>query len=91
MRDGSFQHIALAVGGGGYPTRLTEAELEIENQCFSASLSQRIHKQIVEEFQAMPDPFASAEYKKAVAANMITSELYKMSSQEGGEHHAVGS
>ncbi|MFC0558940.1 FAD binding domain-containing protein [Halalkalibacter alkalisediminis] len=88
---GFFQNVTLAAGGGGYPIRLSEAELELENQCFSPTLFQQIYKSIVVEFQATADPFASADYKKAVAANLITSELYKISGQPGGEQRVVGS
>ncbi|MDT8860879.1 FAD binding domain-containing protein [Alkalihalobacillus sp. MEB130] len=74
---GKFQHVSLSAGGGKVPVRLLEAELELEGKEGCPSLFQAIYKQVMKQYNATSDPFASETYKKRMVANLIVSELIK--------------
>lgn len=92
-KDGYFQEVSLAAGGGGYPVRLQGAESGLENQRVSWPLLQKIYSRVVAEFQTTSDSYVSDHYKKVVTANLIISELYKWSNEsvDGGVQHVVES
>lgn len=68
--------IRLAAGGANTPPkRLLETEKIITAACWKEKDWENIHSSIKEELHAETDHFASAEYKRLAAANLIVSEL----------------
>ncbi|TWI54539.1 FAD binding domain-containing protein [Halalkalibacter nanhaiisediminis] len=89
-QTGVVRNVAIAAGGGAISAkRLSKAEWELEHQPFSIDRLKKVHKLIVEEHAAQTDAFATAHYKKSVVANLITSELYRLS--KGGDDDAFKS
>ncbi|MCR6109586.1 FAD binding domain-containing protein [Bacillus sp. A301a_S52] len=78
--------ISLAAGSGSTSAmRLIETErLLTEKRCSNSILSEALTV-IQGDFQPSGDPFASAYYKRQVAANLIVSELYRL----GGDCHEI--
>ncbi|MBP3952455.1 FAD binding domain-containing protein [Bacillus suaedae] len=85
-KDGIFQHIKLAAGGGASRTmKLALAAAKIENQPYSQQLLEQVNQTIAEEVIVKSDPFASSAYKKGVIANLISSEFYHLAQSKGGD------
>ncbi|ARK28932.1 putative xanthine dehydrogenase subunit C [Halalkalibacter krulwichiae] len=80
IREGRFENVRLAAGGSFSPLRLSDTELELGNQQMNLS---SIHDQIISEIQANADPYASADYKKIITANIILSELDQIMKHTG--------
>ncbi|MGJ9383434.1 FAD binding domain-containing protein [Salipaludibacillus sp. CF4.18] len=81
LDKGQFDQVILAAGGGSMPpVRLPETEAILQDRMYSRDLLKKAYTQILKEYQAFDDPFATAVYKKKVAANVIISELWKSES-----------
>ncbi|OIJ20797.1 hypothetical protein BKP45_08350 [Anaerobacillus alkalidiazotrophicus] len=86
----NFQSVTLAVGGGSsLPIKLFEAERVLNGFPFSLSLLKKVHTAIFDEYVVVSDAFMTDQYKKTVAANLITAELCNIVEQ-GGDQNAVG-
>lgn len=73
---GEIEHIRLAAGGGeNQPQRLTACERLLQGTIPDEELWREVSAAILEEFQPVSDAFASADYRRKVAANVIISEL----------------
>lgn len=76
---GEVEEIRLAAGGGDNPPqRLTACERLLEGTVPEAGLWQKLYLEIAEEFQPVSDAFASADYRKWTAANVMVSELTRL-------------
>lgn len=76
--DGTITHIRLAVGGGETPPqRLQLSERLLQGGPIHGTVLESVYRDVLEEFQPVSDAFASAYYKKQIAANAIASELAK--------------
>ncbi|WP_078414693.1 FAD binding domain-containing protein [Priestia abyssalis] len=76
---GEVEKIRLAAGGGDNPPqRLTDCEKLLEGSIPDPDLWQKLYLEIAEEFQPVSDAFASADYRKWTAANVIMSELTRL-------------
>ncbi|GGG79677.1 putative xanthine dehydrogenase subunit C [Paenibacillus radicis (ex Gao et al. 2016)] len=76
--DGIWRDIRIAAGGGQTrPRRLEHTEaLLMENPSNSPSLAV-VYQSLLAEFKPKGDSFASADYRRRTAANLIVSELWK--------------
>ncbi|OXM87771.1 FAD binding domain-containing protein [Paenibacillus rigui] len=78
-KNGSLKYIRLAVGGGASPViRLTEAEQLLLDKPLSGKLLGQIHSSIQAQWPAAHDAFASSDYRKLAAANVLVAELWKL-------------
>lgn len=76
--DGTITHIRLAVGGGETPPqRLQFSERLLQGVSIRDTVVEEVYSNVLEEFQPVSDAFASAYYRKQIAANVIASELAK--------------
>lgn len=76
--NGDVIEAALAAGGGNaIPVRLRKSEALFKKSYARNLFPALVHQQIKEEFNPPSDVFASAAYKKRVAANLIVSEWYR--------------
>ncbi|PRO67181.1 FAD binding domain-containing protein [Alkalicoccus urumqiensis] len=76
--SGSVYDAKLAAGGGSaVPARLHGAEALFLRSSSRKLFPALMHDQIKREFQPPGDVFASSEYKKRVAANLIVGEWYR--------------
>jgi len=74
--DGRLAEIRLAAGGGAtLPQRLTECEKLLSGKKLKESLLAEVYELIVQEYEVIPDAFASEDYRKMAAANVILSAL----------------
>ncbi|WP_426454253.1 FAD binding domain-containing protein [Paenibacillus sp. S-38] len=75
--DGTLKGVRVAVGGGSSPARrLHGTELELEGRGVDAALVRRLQACVQEEWPAFPDAFASAEYRRLAAANVLAAGLW---------------
>ena len=81
------EHIRLAVGGGSaIAQRLRRSEQLLSGSSLSNQLLTGVVQAIKGEFNPRTDIFSSAEYKRTVAANLLVSELVRLTgSEEGGD------
>ncbi|MCR6097661.1 FAD binding domain-containing protein [Salipaludibacillus agaradhaerens] len=78
--------ISLAAGGGNTSAmRLIETEKFLTEKRCSSSVLIDVLTVIQDDFKPSGDPFASAYYKRQVAANLIVSELYRL----GGVYNEI--
>ncbi|WP_332630798.1 FAD binding domain-containing protein [Halalkalibacter flavus] len=90
-KEGTFQEVSLAAGGGPIPLRLSHTESELQNTEGSEDLFETIFPMITKEFNATSDPFATSNYKKTTVANLIISELFEQWDGNGGVSNVAGS
>lgn len=77
--DGRLTEIRLAAGGGAtLPQRLIECEKLLSGKKLKESLLEEVYELIVQEYEVIPDAFASEDYRKMAAANVILSALEAM-------------
>ena len=70
--------VRIAAGGGsGRPRRLRGAEAVLEGNVYDDRLLPVLYEAVVNDFETYNDPFASEDYKKKTAGNLIVSELWK--------------
>ncbi|MFA9560252.1 FAD binding domain-containing protein [Evansella sp. AB-rgal1] len=82
VESDSIQSIAISAGGGSaIPMRLSKAEQVLEMQKRNKLYYPKIQKVIKEEYEPATDAFASGEYRKIMAANVILSEFHKWSTK----------
>lgn len=82
---GVLTHIRIAAGGGsGRPQRLHRAEALLEGQVLNAGLLAPLYESVLGQFETYSDPFASEEYKKKTAGNLIAAELWKVMQETTG-------
>lgn len=79
-KQGEIQHIRIAAGGAAIPPqRLINCERAIMGSNPKEVDWEHVHLAITEEFITSSDAFVSADYKRLAAANMIISELSRLS------------
>ncbi|MBU9713918.1 FAD binding domain-containing protein [Evansella tamaricis] len=86
-RDGTLEEVVLAAGGGVMvPKRLSNVEelLQGTNALTKEQLS-LIYETCLMEYEPQADVFATAFYKKKVAANLIFSEWFQMMKGENDQ------
>lgn len=77
---GVLQEIRIALGGGQtIPQRLGELEKEILGAAVDVQLLRHVYDRILQLYEPREDLFASADYRKTTAANLIVTELWKAS------------
>lgn len=70
--DRRLKDIRIAIGGGQHiPMRLPLCEAILEGNMVSHELLKKAHSTILKEAQSYSDTFATSEYRKTVAANLI--------------------
>lgn len=69
------QIVLTAAGGATPPQRLIACEHIVKGNLLQESLLTELHQTVLQEYKVAFDPFASEEYRKMVAANVIASEL----------------
>lgn len=80
--SGVLEHMKLAVGGGQtIPRRLKELEAAFVGSELHAATLQRIYDGVLDVYEPIGDPFASADYRKSTAANLIVTELWKSAAE----------
>ncbi|KAA9005503.1 molybdopterin dehydrogenase [Paenibacillus spiritus] len=78
LADGRLEGVRIAAGGGsGRPHRLKEAEALLEGAVFSEALLAPLYDAARSGFRTYADPFASEDYKKKTAANLIAAGLWQ--------------
>ncbi|ULL14589.1 molybdopterin dehydrogenase [Paenibacillus sp. H1-7] len=92
--DGRVATAKLAVGGGASTAqRLHETEALLEGKELTPEMMRRVLNGISSEWKAFRDAFATAEYRRTAAANLIVSELWsarrRNNGKRGGESDAV--
>jgi xanthine dehydrogenase C subunit len=76
--DGNLSDFRIAFGGGAaYGMRLTLSECLLNDNRYSAALLQKLQHAIREQIVTYTDAFASAQYRKNTAANLICAALWK--------------
>ncbi|QYR19067.1 FAD binding domain-containing protein [Paenibacillus sp. sptzw28] len=76
--SGNLGDVRLAAGGGQTtPCRLYACESLLNGRMIEPELLQALHEQILREYDPKGDMFASAEYRKQTAANVIAAGLWK--------------
>ncbi|WP_052098254.1 FAD binding domain-containing protein [Paenibacillus stellifer] len=77
--DRCLSGVRIAAGGGsGRPHRLAEAEALLEGGVLAAELLPPVYEAVSGGFETYADPFATAEYKRKTAGNLIAAELWKL-------------
>ncbi|MFC7063770.1 FAD binding domain-containing protein [Halobacillus seohaensis] len=77
--ENEIEYIRLAAGGGETsPQRFTNCEQFLNGKVLTEDDLGILYEQVMEEFIAEADHFASAHYRKTVAANIIVSEFEKL-------------
>ena len=80
-KDGKFQFIRIAVGGGSHrPIRLENVELILERD--DSVTKEVLSQTILDEFQSYSDAFISEAYRKKVAVNILMTEFSDVLSEE---------
>jgi xanthine dehydrogenase small subunit len=78
-KNGEVKFVRLAVGGGeSSPQRLVNCEKLLKGSVLTEAHLKKVYLKIVEEVQPASDVFASEEYRKWTAANVIFSELTRL-------------
>ncbi|MHA7963144.1 FAD binding domain-containing protein [Paenibacillus sp. CAU 1782] len=78
-RKGRFRQVRLVAGGGAaLPHRLYEAERYLNGQTLGRSSIAALHTLIREGCAVAGDPFAGADYRKEVSANLLTARLWTL-------------
>ncbi|WP_199617364.1 FAD binding domain-containing protein [Paenibacillus alkalitolerans] len=81
-RDGRFTDIRIAAGGGSAtPQRLAAAEALLRETILSELTYGSLYMAVYEEYEACPDAFASADYRKKTAGNLVVSEIWSAFAQ----------
>jgi xanthine dehydrogenase C subunit len=76
--DGNLCDFRIAIGGGAAAgMRLTLSECLLNDNRYSAALLQKLQQVIREQMVTYSDAFASAQYRKNTAANLICAALWK--------------
>ncbi|MFC9709569.1 FAD binding domain-containing protein [Paenibacillus sp. NPDC056933] len=76
--DGRWNKIAIAAGGGsGMAMRLPEAEKMLLGSVASAMQASTLAVAVRSEFETYSDAFASEQYRKQTAGNMIGARLWE--------------
>lgn len=91
--DGRVAMAKLAVGGGSSTARrLRETEALLEGKELTPEMTRRVLDCITSEWGAFRDAFATAEYRRTAAANLIASELWsacvRVNGERGGDSDA---
>jgi xanthine dehydrogenase C subunit len=77
-RDGRFADIRIAAGGGSaVPQRLAASEALLRGTIRGESIYGSLYRAVYEEYEACPDAFASADYRKKTAGNLVVSEIWR--------------
>ncbi|XEC93524.1 FAD binding domain-containing protein [Paenibacillus tarimensis] len=90
--NGRLSGFRLAAGGGGtMPRRLTEAEDLLADAVYNPSLLSGVYEAVIRQYDEIDERWASAEYLKRTAANLIVSELWKAMTLwgKGEDSHAA--
>jgi xanthine dehydrogenase C subunit len=75
--DGTLEDFQVAVGGGAtIPMRLASVEYFLNGGKYSAHLLSQIYQAVLDDFETYSDAFATAEYRKHTAANLISAGLW---------------
>lgn len=86
--SGKLIDLKIAVGGGQtVACRLEEVEQEVTGAIVDAALLQHVYARTQQCFEPREDVFASRDYRKKTAANLIVTELWKAiggSTRQGG-------
>lgn len=83
--DGSIAEVAIAVGGGQtIPQRMFLAEKALKGQRPGHELLADVHRHVMNQFVTKSDPFASDDYRRKTAANLIVAELWRTFVREEG-------
>jgi xanthine dehydrogenase C subunit len=76
--DGTLVDFRLAASGGSaHAMRLTDAESILNGNPFTKLLKEQAYQAIFKQFETYTDPFATSDYRKKVAANLIIAGLWK--------------
>ncbi|MFX3634733.1 MAG: FAD binding domain-containing protein [Candidatus Pristimantibacillus sp.] len=79
-REGNWSDVRIAAGGGQtIPKRLDEAEKLLNSKRFDPAMFAQLYEVVLEQYEPIGDMFASVDYRKKTAANLIVTELWKAS------------
>ncbi|AEI41779.1 FAD binding domain-containing protein [Paenibacillus mucilaginosus] len=77
--DGTLRAVRVAAGGGSSAARrLRGTEQELEGRGVDATLVRKLQTGVQEEWPAFADAFASAEYRRLAAANVLAAGLWEL-------------
>ncbi|GGH49626.1 putative xanthine dehydrogenase subunit C [Paenibacillus silvae] len=78
LENGRWERIAIAAGGGsGLAMRLTESEQLLRTGSAEAAQAPMLAAQVMAEFTTYTDAFATEDYRKQAAGNMLGAELWQ--------------
>ncbi|MFC4766734.1 hypothetical protein ACFO8Q_05010 [Effusibacillus consociatus] len=71
-----FEHVRLSIGGGeNTPQRLPSSERLLQGQRPDSELWKDLHCALLDEIQTASDFYASSDYRRMMAANLLVAEL----------------
>lgn len=78
--EGNWSDVRIAAGGGQtIPKRLDEAEKLLNGNPFDSDMLAQLYEVVLDQYDPKGDMFASVDYRKKTAANLIVTELWKAS------------
>jgi carbon-monoxide dehydrogenase medium subunit len=77
--EGCFRDMKLAAGGGQtVPRRFPELEEWLEGSVGDEDTISELYERLMEQFDPVPDAFATADYRRRTAAHFITAHLWQV-------------
>ena len=90
VEDDRINLASLAVGGGAnQPTRLEKAECYLTGKTLEMVDWKAVYQFVLTESSPTTDAFLTGDYKKKVAANLIVSELQRLTSAKAQRKEQV--
>lgn len=75
-KSGEITMARIAIGGGSHrPQRLIACEERLIGVCSFANVWKDYHQSVIDAIESYSDAFASADYRKKVAANLLTAHI----------------
>ncbi|MCM3783755.1 FAD binding domain-containing protein [Neobacillus mesonae] len=77
-REGHWMSVSIAAGGGsGYAMRLTQSETMLRGRKAELTFLPELATKISEEFETYTDLYATQQYRKQTASNLLVSGLWE--------------
>ncbi|GER67099.1 putative xanthine dehydrogenase subunit C [Weizmannia acidilactici] len=87
--ENRVEQIRIAAGGGSsFPKRLTACEQFLKGKVLAEEVMAVAHEKIMEEYDPLPDAFATVDYRKKAASNLIVSTFISFLNGKDGADEA---